>query len=132
MLDEPDMWKQILDKHTGKMYYYNAKTGETTWRDPRGPSPEMTPRASYDAKPRIQNKTARKILKSVQRPEQAQTHMGRQYRPKQEKSPFKVMKGKPLDFETRKMTKERPFQAKPGNLPEEDFYAVVDDQDYPA
>ena len=33
-------WAEVKDPASGKVYFYNAATGESTWTDPRGPIAE--------------------------------------------------------------------------------------------
>jgi len=45
------IWKEVLDKSSGKTYYVNTETNETTWTKPAPPTPQLQPSGQQQAAP---------------------------------------------------------------------------------
>ncbi len=50
----PQGWQEVKDNGTGKMYYWNPTTNETTWTRPRPPSPQPVQQVIVQAQPQVQ------------------------------------------------------------------------------
>ena len=44
-----DDWEKIIDDHSGEPYYFNRRTGDTTWEPPPGFDEHAHPRSEQQA-----------------------------------------------------------------------------------